>query len=651
MVPDPPSGDAFATGFPDVEKRLVEITQSLLTDMRETERLSRKQVQKFKKATIEQLDNQPKTGLHEFIVPVFVDKSGVLNLVVPSSFKKSRSLNLWMLCRATPFGGVAEIFVAVGSEKKKVAVIGAAEPALEALQSGRIRCIFARKGQIDGAAEFACQTSKGFKAINDLVDATIDLHKSVLNKNGFSAPRLARAYIVSQHVFPKMFTSREWLQASWISYIDEAVGAFMGGFYRDQIRLIANARGESALKDNFPTISAIADQISNLEETGSLAGLEILTQPERISGVLFEATQFISKEDLRERLGTTVQEAISACLTLVMHFAVLVPELTNWGLAYPTYDNGERQMVSIQIDHAAIEKRYGIDVLKNFWNETPESLPIDATRYLHGDDVRFIPVDDVWEIDSDLDSEDMEEQARFLLQEAVASKKWVMPPGAWLEVKFGPFIGAQVYEVGPEVYFVWRREDWRYFESSVGTKTLGYGCELPPEPILKGSEQIQAACFLVMAAIVRDFWVLEERHSIFSVGKARAPRELRNRPERTIIYLPRVRYVTKKISLGRASESLEHVTRARHFVRPFFRRANPTPQQLAIARRERISPPDGHTYVRGHYRGGGKNQAIYRSRSAIRLLYEIEEAAVEETSFGRSQDWFVFERDVARLLE
>ena len=75
---------------------------------------------------------------------------------------------------------------------------------------------------------------------------------------------------------------------------------------------------------------------------------------------------------------------------------------------------------------------------------------------------------------------------------------------------------------------------------------------------------------------------------------------------------------------------------------------NPSLLQLEIARNQRIVVPDGHTYVRPHYRGGGENQLIYRSRSAMQLLFQ----AVERPEINpKEDDWFEFERMTATLLE
>src|SRR5262249_11103838 len=147
------------------------------------------------------------------------------------------------------------------------------------------------------------------------------------------------------------------------------------------------------------------------------------------------------------------------------------------------------------------------------------------------------------------------------------------------------------------------------------------------DDLLAGRPEVQAASRLLMAALVRDFWVIEERHSVFDVKIERA---LSGKPgvRSRVVYLPRVRYVSSGMNVGRLSQGLESTARESHYVRSFFRKVDtPSPLQLEIANRQNIQVPPGHTYVRAHYRGGGEAQTIYRSRSALNLLYDIAAGA------------------------
>src|SRR5262249_15393221 len=153
---------------------------------------------------------------------------------------------------------------------------------------------------------------------------------------------------------------------------------------------------------------------------------------------------------------------------------------------------------------------------------------------------------------------------------------------------------------------------------------------------------------VLMAALVRDFWVAEERHKIFDVTARVQARSHGEKPRRRIVYLPRIRYDTMRARLGsgfsQVAAGLNQAARARHFVNSFFRRVdNPSPLQLALARRQNIIVPAGHTYVQPHYRGGGDIQVVYRSRSAMQLIFDTIDRAAP-TTLSPAEDWFTFER-------
>ena len=68
--------------------------------------------------------------------------------------------------------------------------------------------------------------------------------------------------------------------------------------------------------------------------------------------------------------------------------------------------------------------------------------------------------------------------------------------------------------------------------------------------------------------------------------------------------------------------------------------------QRAIAELHRWKIPEGFTFVRSHRRGDVEKAVVYRSRSALRALYEIEDVADHTVR----DDWFGFEARVRGLL-
>jgi Restriction endonuclease len=244
-----------------------------------------------------------------------------------------------------------------------------------------------------------------------------------------------------------------------------------------------------------------------------------------------------------------------------------------------------------------------------------------------------------------INPDEAEESAQRLLEEAVALRQWTIPPRARVELPFGPFVAAELTELGDEVYFVWRTEDNRFWRNSVGVENKGFDNIAG----FSNDPRVAAAMKLIMAALVRDFLVAEERRKIFDVKKTRVRGSSAKKQEARIVYLPRIRYIIDINAPKRISEGLKQGARARHFVRAFTRKVEkPSPIQLEIAKNERIVVPEGHTFVRAHYRGGGGDQRVYRSRSAMHLLFE---AVSRPEIYPEQDDWFEFERMTADLLQ
>ncbi len=204
---------------------------------------------------------------------------------------------------------------------------------------------------------------------------------------------------------------------------------------------------------------------------------------------------------------------------------------------------------------------------------------------------------------------------------------------------------------------MWRTDSHRYWLTSLGIANRRFDDEWPmADPAVHG-RGVELAIRLLMAAMVRDFWVTEERQKVFEIAtRRRAGKFSRDeKPAKRVIYLPRIRYSTNGVRFDRLAEGLQLAVRARHYVRPFFRKVeNASPLQIEIARRDCVNVPAGFTYVRGHYRGGGEvTDAVYRSRSAMNLLYKSSERPVSALASDRplSDDWFEFERAIAALLK
>jgi len=161
--------------------------------------------------------------------------------------------------------------------------------------------------------------------------------------------------------------------------------------------------------------------------------------------------------------------------------------------------------------------------------------------------------------------------------------------------------------------------------------------------------RIDAGLFLLMSAVIRDFWVVEHREAVFGhrIQRFAAPRRLNEDDKPRLVYLPRVRYLEQP-NVQQVNSQLAYNERRLHSVRAHLRRvAHPSERQLDLAQRYSIDVPVGYTFVSPHDRGKNKREVIYRSRSALRCLYTV----VPEAPDKEPAHWFQFERDVHDLMK
>lgn len=125
--------------------------------------------------------------------------------------------------------------------------------------------------------------------------------------------------------------------------------------------------------------------------------------------------------------------------------------------------------------------------------------------------------------------------------------------------------------------------------------------------------------FALVAAIVRDFLVCQEKETYYTGnGGAKTPRKA-HAGHIIIRYLPRFR--VRYIGIRSTDYQERRVEVTGHHVTGHLRQCRmASPGQLAMARQFGIFVPDGFTFVRPHDRGGHA-KTLYRSRSALQLLY------------------------------
>lgn len=243
---------------------------------------------------------------------------------------------------------------------------------------------------------------------------------------------------------------------------------------------------------------------------------------------------------------------------------------------------------------------------------------------------------------------DVNASADALIEEATAHKKWTIPNGAVLQLIVGPFQHFRVFESDVEVFFVGEtgQGEFGILAVNLADRRLSFDALRTVPWKDDKPTRIEAAVRLLLAAMVRDFFVVEERARVFDSQTIRRPSG--NRPDRAnqrTVYLPRVKYLASP-DLTRCSKELAHDERRAHFVGAHTRRVGlASEHQVALAARYGVEVPEGHTFVRPHERGKKGRDVVYRSRSALASLYEVS-----ATPVGPPSDWFKFERDVAGVM-
>jgi hypothetical protein len=288
-----------------------------------------------------------------------------------------------------------------------------------------------------------------------------------------------------------------------------------------------------------------------------------------------------------------------------------------------------------------------------YWERIPRGLPENLGHLVSGSEVPIKLAVDAPEWSSFPLADNADEvsaSADALLDEALANKANCIPNGAIIQAAYGPFEHIQAWERPGQVDFVCRKPNGEFALAHLNLVERQLSFELLWH--CRDGEQarrIEVGLKLFLAATVRDFFVVEERERVFLTKEAtKAPRGIRAPSEGpTIIYLPRVKYRSIP-NLKRCSEDLDLLARRAHVVTAHLRKsANVSEHQLILAARYGLDVPKGFTFVRPHERGQKERKVIFRSRSALRALYDVEPS--REGRAG-APNWFKFERDVQTLM-
>lgn len=340
---------------------------------------------------------------------------------------------------------------------------------------------------------------------------------------------------------------------------------------------------------------------------------------------------------------------------MVAECALLSDACTQFGrrVAFSTFDVRSNPAVEIPTDGMSVQNA------NKYWENLPSVVALNAgelvTASMQPADLSLI-VEQIKTIKLGCDWQEAENAIATMTEEANILNRWTIPWGARVQTNIGPFTEIDFYSYADEISILLKTPNkhyrWAAFNLRKNAWNLNHFFSNRFEGVVtkhvldeRQAEEAALALKLILASIVRDFVVVEERESAFAIRHDTAPRRRSiDVDSPRIIYIPRIRYVQSPDTKG-LEKGLEYESRRPHHVRAHPRRADAaSPYQRILAERYGFRLEPGFTFVRPHQRGGiaPDREVIYRSRSAMQSLYGIE-ASIE--SNGKS-NWFQFERDV-----
>jgi len=452
-------------------------------------------------------------------------------------------------------------------------------------------------------------------------------------------PAFFRWHLLRLAILAPLLTQTDRAAAGWMESWDAMLAEARGKLEHVKAMLKTASFADEPLSEPYDrVVDALRSQADPLRDIIPI----VITEVERDAGAR-----------LLRRIESQIGKALQAVL---VPLAAESPPATQSGRAFSAirWRSPNFEFVPVPLDLDAIEKRVG---LAEFWRELPTGWRLHWDRFVRGDDVPA--AGDVLEdgfraaalVD---DAEEARATASALLGEATRDRQWTIPPRAVVDFRLGPFVRAEVFDFTSHVVFMCRTPRWHYhpivLDIRSGEVIEGLS-SLFAETDAGRADQLEATVYILLASIVRDFLVVEDRSAVFGRVKEARHRSVQNSgtsTEPVVVYLPRVRYGGRPevARLGRdipielrVHDVSAHLRRSRHM----------SPTQRALAEYHGWTIPDGFTFVRPHRRGIHEVEVIYRSRSALHALYEIVESDGSAEP-SRSDDWFEFEQNVRAVV-
>jgi hypothetical protein len=543
--------------------------------------------------------------------------------------------------------------------------VSSSSPAYPALLKGRFIAIFFAGNKARAAQEVDLRTRGNADRFDDFVQGSRTTSRWQ-DESAHYHELLRMSTMMSALASPGDILSR-----SWLAYYERKIVS-LEDWERNNVILDTDA---ASIVDDFPLLADFIRRLQSVDDIYAVA-----------QG--FFSFHWNTKDFLRDLWGEifswtegALTPGIGALVARSFDVYMLSGELTRCGRRLPWLDGRRMVVKHIEVDLKAIEKAGALD---SYWQRlsfnacmdfridwglvvTGRDVPIDL-RSLMRDLASF-------GLDGDLDA--AEAMATSLLEQAVISKRATIPPKAAVQPGFGPFSSLEFFEYYDEVFILARTDEEHFAFASVNpSKNVWRFLTLPAhdgqldetdtaewEKILSvpkervfqilSKEEVNrkhAAIKLLFAACIHDFWVVEQRNCAFETRVVTVPRT-REAPQsgRRVIYLPRVTY-GRAPAIERTTAYLDLQPRSAQHVRGHLRLCPASsPGQRLLAERYGIEVPNGYTFVRPHHRGASERPIIYRSRSALRALYEKVDSSGTDQRFP--DDWRRFEEDVKVAME
>ena len=279
------------------------------------------------------------------------------------------------------------------------------------------------------------------------------------------------------------------------------------------------------------------------------------------------------------------------------------------------------------------------------WNFNENEVPIrpfsdDVTDFKNTGDTKCF--DNLF---SEETTETLETGINDLFEESTTNKYWTIPPQAYCDIRLGEFEGLYLNEINDTVYFRLMFRETSFLHGFVCPKKKQYWMA----PVINHARvddagRLKLMILLVIMTLVRDFWIVQHRETVFGSKIDRRGIQRRNSQRATkIIYLPRAKYF-KNVNLKKLNTDLKFEKRRAHYVRPHARTIigkKASSNARLLAEKYGLAINFNQTFIRAHEKGDKAVKAIYRSRSASSIV-----ANTVRTVDRNKVDWFKFETDV-----